>query len=946
MRQTSVRRLVAAALGTALLGVAVPGLGSSGAAAAEPPVPGRQLLADDFAAGTTNWRAVTGSLTEWQPASAEIDYLTIDARTQTSGRYITPTTALTLPDRYELRTRVRFEAASTGPSLNLLTDFQGDPLVVSQRNLAAQILGPGSIQVSRPNATVVCKGPAPVQTGQWHELVIRRANDISVVEVDGQRVASVAAPAAGGTLALGAYHVKASFASLAVYELDQVPADHPTQAGGCQWTPPGTPDVDQPVLVNQSGYDVDRPKRFTAPRAAAGDTFVVTDASGATRFTGTVNGQVGDFTSFRPTDTGPFTIRVAGAAGTGDSAPFGIGASWTERVSYERAVNFMTDARCYYGRFSQRVPGGTHPDCKLAVGWRDGHQFSFELSTLVDLYLSNPAAFDRIKDPTAVYEGLPVTLPADTPEIIRLIHWAVESYLDAGVNHTLFKEQLAAFLYAYPYLSDHIPRSVYERARDYLFPLWGQDAKDRFAWHDYTPHTANLFQVYTQVGTGKGEFPPGHSVWPNLMMYEVAKREGRADADRYLTAARDQAAWLVGNLDVAAPQTTKGQRQGEYHLITGLARFALTYPDQAPAGIRPFVQKWADVAIARSDNMWDFRRYSDSRWTIPSFTGGAAADPNETGNVAGFASPALAAATLLGTGPTRDRLRQIATAHVDNLFGRNPTGRHASYRAATGQWGFEGVELGWYSELQGGYGKLQGVRGVLDGSPKNEHYPYNPQLGNIGWTEGWVTFNTAWNESLAWLGAANTTLRARDLHGHPATRVPAGTTVSLTLEAPLNLDPAALDTADLRLVVNGVDRGTVPVRQAVENTDVLTGELDLAALGAAPGDRIEVRYGYGDFTRHAGFTVVHGCDGRVATVVGTEGDDLLRGTAGADVIVGLGGNDVLLGLDGDDVICGGAGNDVINGNDGDDRLFGGPGTDVVNGNDGDDVISQDGPATG
>lgn len=426
------------------------------------------------------------------------------------------------------------------------------------------------------------------------------------------------------------------------------------------------------------------------------------------------------------------------------------------------------------------------------------------------------------------------------------------------------------------------------------------------------------------------------------MMHEVAKREARADAGRYLTAARDQAAWLVANLDLAAPQTTKGQRQGEYHLITGLTRFALAYPDHAPAGIRPFVRQWAEIAIERSDNMWDFRRYSDSRWTIPSFTGGAAADPNETGNVAGFAAPALAAATLLGTGPTSERLRQIATAHVDILFGRNPTGRHATYRAATDEWGFEGVELGWFSELQGGYGKLQGARGVLDGSPKNDHYPYNPQLGNIGWTEGWVTFNTAWNESLAWLAVANTTLRARDLHGQPATRVPAGTPVSLTLQAPLNLDPAALDTAELRLVVNGADRGTVPVRQAVENTDVLTGVLDLAALGAVPGDRVEVRYGYGDFTRHVGFTVVHGCDGRVATVVGTDGDDLLRGTAGTDVISGLGGNDVLLGLDGDDVICGGAGNDVINGNDGDDRLFGGPGTDLVNGNDGDDVISQDG----
>ncbi|MFI1195344.1 hypothetical protein ACH4T9_19085 [Micromonospora sp. NPDC020750] len=113
---------------------------------------------------------------------------------------------------------------------------------------------------------------------------------------------------------------------------------------------------------------------------------------------------------------------------------------------------------------------------------------------------------------------------------------------------------------------------------------------------------------------------------------------------------------------------------------------------------------------------------------------------------------------------------------------------------------------------------------------------------------------------------------------------------------------SAVDLVEVRLQLNDADRGTVPVRQVMENTNVLTGTLALGALGAIPADRIDVRYGYGDFTRYARFTVVHGCDGGTATVVGTVGDDLMRGTAGPDVIVGLGGNDVLLGLDGDDVI--------------------------------------------
>jgi Ca2+-binding RTX toxin-like protein len=75
------------------------------------------------------------------------------------------------------------------------------------------------------------------------------------------------------------------------------------------------------------------------------------------------------------------------------------------------------------------------------------------------------------------------------------------------------------------------------------------------------------------------------------------------------------------------------------------------------------------------------------------------------------------------------------------------------------------------------------------------------------------------------------------------------------------------------------------------------------------------------------------CDGRVATLVGTAGDDTLRGTAGADVIVGLGGNDRIVGLGGDDVLCGGDGRDRIEGGPGDDRVLGQRDRRVPNGDD-------------
>ena len=55
-------------------------------------------------------------------------------------------------------------------------------------------------------------------------------------------------------------------------------------------------------------------------------------------------------------------------------------------------------------------------------------------------------------------------------------------------------------------------------------------------------------------------------------------------------------------------------------------------------------------------------------------------------------------------------------------------------------------------------------------------------------------------------------------------------------------------------------------------------------------------------------------------IVGTEGDDDLRGTRGADVILGLGGDDELRGRRGDDVLRGGEGDDLISGKGGFDTV--------------------------
>jgi Ca2+-binding RTX toxin-like protein len=86
-------------------------------------------------------------------------------------------------------------------------------------------------------------------------------------------------------------------------------------------------------------------------------------------------------------------------------------------------------------------------------------------------------------------------------------------------------------------------------------------------------------------------------------------------------------------------------------------------------------------------------------------------------------------------------------------------------------------------------------------------------------------------------------------------------------------------------------------------------------------------------------------------VIGTAGDDTLRGTPEADVICGLGGNDTIRGAGGRDVLIGGRGrdhvyggsaNDSVFGGRGSDRLFGGPGRDALDGGPGFDVCDGGG----
>lgn len=100
-----------------------------------------------------------------------------------------------------------------------------------------------------------------------------------------------------------------------------------------------------------------------------------------------------------------------------------------------------------------------------------------------------------------------------------------------------------------------------------------------------------------------------------------------------------------------------------------------------------------------------------------------------------------------------------------------------------------------------------------------------------------------------------------------------------------------------------------------------------------PFEDVTVEYPGGFYGR---FRAVDPCDATVATVEGTDGNNLIFGASGADVIVTGDGTNVVFARSGDDIVTGGAGNDLVFAGNDDDTVDGGDGYDHVNGGPGDD----------
>jgi hypothetical protein len=532
------------------------------------------------------------------------------------------------------------------------------------------------------------------------------------------------------------------------------------------------------IAVNQIGYATDRPMRFTAPLSKDGTPFIVRPAKGGdTMFRGVIQGHIGDFSPIKA-PAGEYVVEVRGGSlKPAISDPFRIQPNLYQEQFWQPAVDFLIDSRSAIG---------THASAYGGSPWRDGTYYDAIIPSLVLFYLADPARVkampkqidcaaekqrvlapdfkfndkDRgakgfMKSVAAYYELEP---PApDAPDVVKLIHWGAGFYLvnpetqdpsndpDKRQIHAQTVEQVAYVVWVWPVLKQWLPESFYQKCRDFCFTNW-QPSLGISKWWDPATYLKPEDLVESNPMGGrlhpyKGRHAPGHSIVPNLLMHEVAKREGRDDAAIYLEAAVKQAEWYMENLDWNDSRTTKGHRMSEHRTIPNLVWLLRNYPDAAPASLREKINAWADVAISRSNNLWDYRRYDmENHWSIPKL--------NDVGNLLAFPAIATAASWVMDDTAKKTRLSQISTAAIDHVFGRNPRLAAAPHKP---DFGFTGIERGWPVGYKDDVcARLELCRGSISSAPGSEMFPFHPE-GAPRHPEGWVNYGAAWCISLAYL---------------------------------------------------------------------------------------------------------------------------------------------------------------------------------------------------
>ena len=288
------------------------------------------------------------------------------------------------------------------------------------------------------------------------------------------------------------------------------------------------------VCANQVAYNTHAPKGFTVPTAKSNLPFVVKEKeSEKVVFEGILQNRKGDFTNFRPkwSKNKEYFIHIEGdSLKSGDSYPFIVGEHAIQKMAYKPAVKFFVDARSLVG---------SHPSAYGGTAWRDGAYYTYEVPSMVLLYLSNPEVFnkmpvtmnwdkekelvfskefkptkepndkDALKTVKAYYSKLPKPSNKKVPDIIQCIRfgigWNVIHPISADPSGDLLGEQLhgqtieqfAYFLYGFPVYKKYIDHTFYQTVLDSTLSWWSK---------------SGLLEVETTIGDAKGRHCPGHSI--------------------------------------------------------------------------------------------------------------------------------------------------------------------------------------------------------------------------------------------------------------------------------------------------------------------------------------------------------------------------------------------------------------------------------------------------
>lgn len=611
-------------------------------------------------------------------------------------------------------------------------------------------------------------------------------------------------------------------------------------------------------LVNQTGYNLNEPKRFVC-YGAPDDTpfYLINQRTGKVEYEGKMIFSQGWFSDFNPVTQDEYVIEVKGK---GRSVPFWIADHLIEKVSSKLAYDFFVDVR-----------GSEDPvhsnEAKVYGGGPSRDQGAFGLEALFEVlfYSSNPALFDNWTQELG---------DKKCADLIDLILWHAEfAYHHVEFNGpiltrhgTLGYEGEPRMVYDYWNTLDHLA-PVCAAYHTFLKPYLSEEKYQAYRktclerWKKYDRHKTVRYWTYSTkwVDQGFQEFNEmgnvfGQSVFSNLFMYLCELNEPDGNPEKFLKYAQESAQDIIDNWDFNNPRHMWWIRNGEHITPQALEFFLLVAPDKAPAGTRKKLQAWARHIQQRCNNCWKYRSHSETEMAHPV--------TKELGGAPALGGSLFAAAHLLGD----DALRKLGWAQVDFVFGVNPVGAHIGHKSEerlklNGYW--EGVENGWPDSHPNGYGMLGSCRGTLEGTPLDGQFPKSnstttaDDLDNIGnkcyATEGWAISNRGWMATLTFSTLGSQTVDVVTSEGKPVTAAEAGDKLRVRLKAALNIDWNKKDKGWVEVKIDDKVVQRLPVEETAPNSGLLEGEYKIPA--AASGKQLTFSYGYFGFDKKAQVTV-------------------------------------------------------------------------------------------